>query len=176
MNNRHGSVRALGFLHQQKRQRFPDSIGEYRTALRIATSHPMHFQPLRQLPNHGYWRSALASFGIRDSAIPNGAGNVYSAFAVIFPQQPLYLAVPQTHEGCYRERCGGRLGQHAEDALYLLKRIGIGFLRLSGLRIDRRVAGRVLALKIILLLRQRENAAVVDTAETMLICSRETRL
>ena len=71
----------------------------------------------------------------------------------------LYLAVPQTHEGCNSESCSGGLRQHAEDALYFLKRVGIGFLRLSGLRIDRRVAGRVLALKIILLLRQRENAA-----------------
>ena len=39
------------------------------------------------------------------------------------------------------------------------KRIGIRFLRLSGPRINRRVAGGVFSLEIVLLLRQREDSA-----------------
>jgi hypothetical protein len=54
--------------------------------------------------------------------------------------------VPQTHERRNRKRCTGWLRETGKDALYLVERVRIGFLRLSGPRIDRRVAGRVLPL------------------------------
>jgi hypothetical protein len=71
----------------------------------------------------------------------------------------LYLAVPQSHECGNRESCCRGLREKAENALDLLQRVGIRFLRFCCLWIDSRITGGVFTLEIILLLCQREDSA-----------------
>ena len=84
---------------------------------------------------------------------------MHFAVVVVLPQQPLNLAVTQPHERSNSESRRSGFGQQRKYALHFLQRVGIRFLRLSGLRIDSCVAGWVLPLEIVLLLRQRENPA-----------------
>src|SRR5207247_1994253 len=142
-----------------KRQWLSDCISEYWPDSGIPHAQPMHFHPFGQLPNHWNWSTAFASLGSRDATIPNRAGNVHLSVTVVLPEQALDFSVPQAHECCHGECCGGGLGEHGEDALDFLQRVRICFLRLRGSRIDGCVAGRVLALEVILLLRQREYRA-----------------
>jgi hypothetical protein len=131
-----------------------ESIGEYGADLRVARTQPVHFQSLSHLSNHGHWRAPLARLGLRGSPIPNRPGDVHLAITVVLPQEALNFPMPQTHEGSNRERRSSGLGENGQDALYLVKTIRVGFLRLGGTRIDCGVAGRVLPLEIVLLLCQ----------------------
>ena len=67
--------------------------------------------------------------------------------------------MPQSHETGNGERSGGWFGQEANDRLQLFQAVGVGFFRLGGLRVNCRVAGRILPLEIVLLLRQCEDSA-----------------
>ena len=67
--------------------------------------------------------------------------------------------MPQAHERCNSERRCGGFGEQRKNGLHFVQRVGIRFLRLSRLRIDRSIASGVLPLEIVLLLRQGENPA-----------------
>ncbi len=80
----------------------------------------------------------------------------------------MYFAVPQAHERRHRKGCSCGFGEQRQDCLYLLQRVGIGFLWFRCFGIDRGISGWVLTLEIVLLFCQREDSAD-DTLDVFLI-------
>ena len=119
----------------------------------------MHFEPFRQLSNHGNRSAPFARLWVRYPAIPDGTGDVHFFVVEVLPKQTANLAIAQPHECGNCKRCTSGLGQPGEYALDLLQRIGLRFLRLGSHRVNCRIAGGILSVEIVQLLRQSENLA-----------------
>jgi hypothetical protein len=110
----------------------------------------VHFESFGQLSNYRNRSAVFSSLWVRDPSIPDRPGHEQFAISIVLSKQPLYLAMPETHECRHSEGRRSRLGKYGEDSLYFLKAIGIGFFRLSSLGINRCVTSGILALKIVL--------------------------
>jgi hypothetical protein len=105
----------------------------------------MHFESFGQLSNYRNWGATFSSLWVRDLSIRDRASNEQFIISIVFPEQPLDLAMPETHECRHCEGAGSRLGKNGKDSLYFLKAVGIRLFRLSGLGIDSCVTSGVLA-------------------------------